>query len=122
LRLFVRGITDEPDSRHSQLDRCYRARRGREERWHGAGGLAYAADAGGVPTVLHTDGLRSVRALTDAAAQVVQTHRTDEFGFPTLTVGPSNQPHQYTGEVRDLETEFVYLRARRYAPAIGRFV
>jgi RHS repeat-associated protein len=41
---------------------------------------------------------------------------------PTTTTGTSTQPFGYTGEQRDPETGFVYLRARMYDPAVGRFM
>ncbi len=74
--------------------------------------------------VVHADGLGSVRALTSEDGSVFQTYRTDEFGVPITTdsLGASLQPFQFTGEQRDLETGFVYLRARYYAPDIGRFM
>jgi RHS repeat-associated protein len=75
-----------------------------------------------MPTVYHADGLGSVRALTDAAGAVVQTYETDEFGVPGLSQGTRGQPFGYTGEQRDGETGFVYLRARMYDPALGRFL
>jgi RHS repeat-associated protein len=84
-------------------------------------GLAYAV-SGSTIEVYHTDGLGSVRALTDAAGQVTATYRTDEFGVPTATTGSSGQPFGYTGEQRDSATEMVYLRARMYDPAMGRFI
>ncbi|MBI4492385.1 MAG: RHS repeat-associated core domain-containing protein [Chloroflexi bacterium] len=72
--------------------------------------------------VYHEDGLGSVRAITDASALVVQTYQTDEFGVATLTQGTDSQPFQYTGEQRDGETGFAYLRARMYDPGLGRFL
>ena len=61
----------------------------------------------------HTDGLGSVRAITDATGSVVQTYQTDEFGVPLAagTRGTKTQPFGYTGERRDAETGFLYLRA-----------
>jgi RHS repeat-associated protein len=86
-------------------------------------GLAYATDMGGaVQAVHHTDGLGSARALTNSAGAVTDTYQTDEFGMPTVTTGGSVQPFGYTGEQLDGETGLVYLRARMYDPAIGRFV
>jgi RHS repeat-associated protein len=85
-------------------------------------GLAYATDlVGVVQAVYHADGLGSVRVLTIAAGAVVQTYQTDEFGIPTQTTG-SIQPFGYTGEQRDAETGFYYLRARIYDPTVGRFL
>ncbi|MBI4492852.1 MAG: hypothetical protein HY690_08685, partial [Chloroflexi bacterium] len=88
-------------------------------------GLAYAVDNAGNVEVYHEDGLGSVRAITDASAQVVQTYQSDEFGVASLTQvapGVQSQPFQYTGEPRDGETGFVNLRARLYDPATGRFL
>jgi len=53
---------------------------------------------------------------------VAQTYQTDEFGNPTLTQGTSAQPFRFAGEQRDPETSFVDLRARYYAPSLGRFL
>jgi RHS repeat-associated protein len=77
--------------------------------------------------VYHTDGLGSVRAITETTspnALVIQTYRTAEFGIPdpSGTMGASTQPMQYTGEQRDAESNFMYLRARMYDPSIGRFM
>ncbi|MBI2940492.1 MAG: RHS repeat-associated core domain-containing protein, partial [Chloroflexi bacterium] len=85
-------------------------------------GLAYAVDTAGNVEVYHTDGLGSVRAITNALGEVVQTCQTDEFGIATLTEGYVSQPFQYTGEQRDGESGLVYLRARMYDPQIGRFL
>ena len=85
-------------------------------------GLAYAVDGGGGVDVYHADGLGSVRALTDGTGTVVQTAQTDEFGVSVQAQGNNGQPFGYTGEQQDSETGFVYLRARLYDPAIGRFL
>jgi RHS repeat-associated protein len=84
--------------------------------------LAYAVDTAGNIEVYHTDGLGSVRAITDGSGNVVQTYRRDEFGVPIETQGMSSQPFGYTGEQTDAESGFVYLRARYYDPTIGRFI
>ena len=84
-------------------------------------GLAFAVDSSGNPLVYHTDGLGSVRALTDASGSVVQTYQYDEYGNVTSTSGSITQPFGYTGEVSDAETGFIYVRARYYDPETGRF-
>jgi hypothetical protein len=62
--------------------------------------------------VVHTDGLGSVRALTDGNGTVVQDYQTDAFGVPTATDGPNYQQRfQFTGEQRDYDG-LVSLRAR----------
>jgi RHS repeat-associated protein len=78
--------------------------------------------AGGDLLVYHADALGSVRALTDGYGELVGAYRTDEFG-QVLTSSPDNaQPFGYAGEQFDAETGFVYLRARMYDPATGRFL
>ena len=54
-------------------------------------GLAYTV-AGSSLQVYHTDGLGSVRAITDSLGAVVEAYRTDEFGAPYETKGKLNQP------------------------------
>ncbi len=85
-------------------------------------GLAYTVDGAGNVQVMHTDGLGSVRALTDGSGNVTHTFATDEFGNPTLTQGTSTEPFRYTGQQRDAEAGFYDLRARYYCNAAGRFV
>jgi len=85
-------------------------------------GLAYAVDGSGNVQVYHTDGLGSVRAITDGNGNVIATYQTDEFGIPTQTQGSSTQPFQHTGQQRDAENGLYYLRARMDDPSIGRFL
>jgi RHS repeat-associated protein len=84
-------------------------------------GLAYAVDGSGNVQVYHTDGLGSVRAITDANGNVTRTYQTDEFGVPGQTTGNDVQPFQYAGQQRDGETGYYFLGARYYDPVIGRF-
>ncbi len=46
--------------------------------------------------------------------------RYDPYGVPL--VGDGGQPHGYSGEWWDAETELVYLRARSLWPALGLFL
>ncbi len=89
----------------------------------GAGGLAYSVNkTSAAVAVYNTDGLGSVRALSDSTGTVFQAYQTDEFGVPTLTQGSSTQPFGYTGEQSDPERGLLYLRARMYDPTMGRFI
>ena len=64
---------------------------------YGLGPAYTVSGAGnGTPLVYHTDGLGSVRALSDATGTVVQTKQTDEFGVVTQTQGTANQAFGYT--------------------------
>jgi RHS repeat-associated protein len=85
-------------------------------------GLVYMAESDGAISVHHTDGLGSVRALTNTGGHVVQTYETDEFGRPLVSMGTIAQPFGYAGEAADQETGFIYLRARMYDPDGGRFL
>jgi RHS repeat-associated protein len=85
-------------------------------------GLAFSVDTSGNLAVYHTDGLGSVRALTDPNGNLVQTYQADEFGVPALVQGTSAQPFGYAGQQTDAESGFQYLRARMYDPSTGRFL
>jgi RHS repeat-associated protein len=86
-------------------------------------GLAYEVEtATNTALVYHVDGLGSVRAITDSTKAVVQTYQSDEFGAPITSSGGSAQPFSFTGEQRDPEGSFVYLRARLYDPTAGRLI
>lgn len=78
-------------------------------------------DSTGVPSFYHTDGLGSVRNLTDELAQVTDAYSYDVFGSVRAQSGGSEQPFQFTGEQRDGELGLIFLRARYYDPEIGRF-
>ncbi len=67
------------------------------------------------------DGLGSVRQLSGATGEVVETYAYDPFGVP-LAEGSVPNPYRFTGETWDAEVELLYLRARYYQPATGRFV
>src|SRR5581483_796945 len=87
-------------------------------------GLTHAVDGSGNVQVYQTDGLGSVRAITnlDTNIGVIETYQTDAFGNPTQTQGGISQPFQYTGQQRDASSGLYDLRARMYDPTIGRFL
>lgn len=60
--------------------------------------------------------------LADSAANLTDTNRYDAFGALRSSSGASVQPFRFTGEQRESESSFYYLRARYYDPAIGRFL
>lgn len=88
--------------------------------------LGLAASPGYAQTVLyyHLDALGSVRAVSNQAGQVVETHDYLPYGEESCGsggCGPAAQPKRFTGKDRDVETGLDYFGARYYGPSIGRF-
>jgi RHS repeat-associated protein len=69
-----------------------------------------------------TDGLGSTINLCDAEGAVLVTDAYDAFGGIRSQTGTSANYWQFTGEQRDGESGFDYLRARYYDPELGRFL
>jgi RHS repeat-associated protein len=91
----------------------------------GAGGITYSVNkSSGAVSVYHTDGLGSVRALSDNSGTIAHTYQTDEFGVPIATgsQGSNTQPFGFAGEQSDVEHGLQYVRARMYDPYAGRFM
>jgi RHS repeat-associated protein len=86
-------------------------------------GLArLSQNRGGLVSHYHTDGLGSVRALTDVFAAVTDTYVYDAYGNQVAATGTTENPYRFAGEPFDPNVGFYYLRARYYDPATGRFV
>ena len=77
----------------------------------------------GVVSYLHRDHLSSVRLITNAAGQVEQRTSYTPYGDPT-TANTASIPeeHSFIGERFDASTGLLYLNARYYDPALGRFM
>ncbi len=70
-----------------------------------------------------TDSQGSVRFLSDSSGSIIRAYQYDPYGVSsTYASSASTSPYQYTGENLDSETGLVYLRARYYDPATGRFI
>lgn len=93
----------------------------------GAGGTATfnetmvtnAAPTGEVVTYIHTDGLGSPVARTDAAGNVISRTRYEPYG---LTAAGTTPTLGFTGHVNDADTGLVYMQQRYYDPVAGRFL
>jgi RHS repeat-associated protein len=66
------------------------------------------------------DALGSVRQLVNAGGVVTYSRAYDPYGVAASTGGSSQTSYGYTGEFTS--NELVYLRARMYAPSMGRFL
>ena len=59
--------------------------------------------------------------LLDYDGEVVKTYDYDAYGNELSRDLSDENPFRYCGEYYDVETGFVYLRARYYDPSVGRF-
>jgi RHS repeat-associated protein len=71
------------------------------------------------PTYLHTDGLGSPVARTDAATAIQSRTRYEPFGSAAAGATPTIG---FTGHVSDVETGLTYMQQRYYDPIAGRFL
>jgi len=81
--------------------------------------LAQAPPSGTV-RYYHTDALGSVRAVTDAAGNVVARHDYFPFGDEPASA-PDRAAQRFTGAERDPESSMDYFQARYYMQRLGRF-
>ena len=68
---------------------------------------------------LHRDHLATVKMVTNMAGTVTERTGYAAFGEPKPT---SSLPKGFIGERPDVETGMLYLNARYYDPALGRFI
>ena len=64
----------------------------------------------------------NVVQLTDENGAVIKTYEYDSFGNEVNPDKKDDNPFRYCGEYYDKETEEIYLRARYYQQALGRFL
>ncbi|TEB10867.1 RHS repeat-associated core domain-containing protein [Pelotomaculum propionicicum] len=69
----------------------------------------------------HQDGLGSISAITDIAANLLNRYTYDVFGLPRSVSESVNNSFRFAGEQYD-SNDLIYLRARYYNPATGRFL
>ena len=77
--------------------------------------------ANGVSSYYHYDALGSTRALTDSNEIITDTFKYEAFGNLLASTGNTENTHLFTGEQFDTSLDLYYLRARYYAPSLGRF-
>jgi RHS repeat-associated protein len=70
----------------------------------------------------HADGLGSTRALSKMTGEATAQYTYDVFGTTRMHIGNSNTEFTFAGEQWDETSGLIYLRARYYDPAVGRFV
>ena len=80
-----------------------------------------ASRTGSTPTYYHYDAHGNVIQTTDANGNLVKNYYYDAFGMEQNADPADTNPFRYCGEQYDAETGNYYLRARYYAPGVGRF-
>lgn len=84
------------------------------------------AQTGGTVTYVYTDPQGTPLAEADASGNITATFEYTPYGTyapqGTSTPGPAPKGPGYTGHVNDPETNLVYMQARYYDPAVGRFL
>ena len=84
------------------------------------------AQTGGTVTYIYTDPQGTPLAETDASGNITATFEYTPYGTyapqGTSTPGAAPKGPGYTGHVNDAETNLVYMQARYYEPATGRFL
>ena len=70
----------------------------------------------------HRDHLKSVRLVTNASGAVQKRSTFKAFGDEGQSAGTHKEEKGFIGERSDAETGLLYLNARYYDPAIGRFI
>jgi RHS repeat-associated protein len=71
---------------------------------------------------VHTDGLGSVRGLSNESGALTDTWSYDAWGELSGRTGSDANPYLFAGEPRDPTTGFAYHRARWMDPETGRFL
>jgi len=85
-------------------------------------GLISITDSSGVQTYRLTDGLGSTTDLVDATGNLIVAYTYDPFGAVRTQTTPNDNEWLFTGEQRDEESGYDFLRARYYDPEVGRFL
>lgn len=82
--------------------------------------LAVANAWSGTVTYVYTNSQGSPLVEADANGNVVATYDYSPYGSQAMAQSPHGPG--FTGHVSDLDTGFIYMQARYYDPAIGRFL
>ena len=86
--------------------------------WLLLGGLAQA----GTVHYYYTDPQGTPLVKTDASGNVIARYDYAPYGATVASLGAAPNGPGYTGHVNDPETGLVYMQARYYDPAVGRFL
>ena len=88
----------------------------------GVTGIIYSKDKKGTKTYYVTNNHGDVTALVNSSGNIIKEYTYDEYGVEKNPDKSDKNPFRYCGEYFDIETGFIYLRARYYDPTLGRFI
>jgi RHS repeat-associated protein len=91
-------------------------------KYYYAGPMMVAKATAGDRFWYHQDSLGSIRAITSAAGAVVKRYDYAAFGGSAGSSGPHGDTFGFGGHRNDVESGLVYMGARYYDPALGRFI
>ncbi|MCX6022687.1 MAG: hypothetical protein NTZ05_13340 [Chloroflexi bacterium] len=116
------AVTNFQYDEHMALARVVKESNGQRSQFYGLDGqILWDATSDQGQLYYHQDALGSTGAITRADGTLAGTRRYDAFGAPRdPAVGPGS--FWFAGEQYDPETGLIYLRARHYDPATGRFL
>lgn len=83
--------------------------------------LCHVAHAG-THHYYYTDPQGTVLAKADASGTIIATYDYAPYGTVVASMSPAPNGPGYTGHVNDPDTGLVYMQARYYDPAVGRFL
>jgi RHS repeat-associated protein len=81
-----------------------------------------AAAHAGTHHYYYTDPQGTVLAKADASGTIIATYDYAPYGTAVASMSPAPNGPGYTGHVNDPDTGLVYMQARYYDPAVGRFL
>jgi RHS repeat-associated protein len=84
--------------------------------------LVAAAAHAGTHHYYYTDPQGTVLAKADASGTIIATYDYAPYGQAVASMSGAPDGPGYTGHVNDPETGLVYMQARYYDPAVGRFL
>jgi RHS repeat-associated protein len=95
---------------------------GKTTAYHSAGGASLRLVNGATPEYTHADHLGSASAATNAAGTVTWRESYAPFGQARIKPAANDNQPGFTGHLADKYASLVYMQARHYDPAIGRFL
>ncbi len=89
---------------------------------YGYGLISSQDNKSGKSLLYEKDGHGNIVMTVGSGYNYNSSQRYDAFGICNSYLYPDGDPMRYCGEYQDYESGLLYLRARYYSPAIGRFI